>query len=230
MESNNKNDILDSLFFAAASSAGKEDINEYNSDVNAPELSPNVYGRIMELSGSKKAVLNKKSKGLSLRRKLLIIAAAALLVCSFAVATIAGKNKGSAPVTVSVESGMCILTYDTRGFKVQTGESAVPKILSDSYSFDGTTNDGASVYKKDGEEITYAVKSLDSNYSLTLGKSSDIQYFEVLISGKHSGCVYTTEKDGVKMSAVAWNDGKYAYELCGNVGTDRVLEIAQGTE
>ena len=73
MESNNKNDILDSLFFAAASSAGKEDINEYNSNVNAPELSSDVYGRIMELSGSKKAVLNKKSKGLSPRRKILIM-------------------------------------------------------------------------------------------------------------------------------------------------------------
>ncbi len=226
MEMQNRNDCLDSLLFVAAKTAGKIDIDQYNEEVVITELPENLSAKI---SGITKKTEHVGKGHLSFRRRFVLIAAAALLVCGLTVSSIAGKKQHIAEVTVSEISGNYVLTYDTSGIK--TGKettSEIPLILREEYIHIGKTSDNtADVYRKDNIDVIYSIKPLTKNYSLTLGSTNATEYFEIIVAGKYSGCASVTKKDGKTTSTVTWNDGKCIYELTSGLDIDELCEIAQ---
>ena len=231
MNTDNNKDYLDGLLFAAAKGAGKAEIEEYNSGPSAG-ASSDALSKIMARidNGSKEPVKVKKGGRLSLKRKFIIAASAAVFVCLMAVGVIAGLVKNTAPVIISNVANKPVLSYELTGIKSGSKVTdKVPDILAESYT-EGEAkelSDGKStVYTKGDEQITYTVRVLDADYSLELGNSST-ECVEILVSGKYYGCMAVTDIGGKKRSVVAWNDGKYAYELCGMTDGDVLVGIAQ---
>ena len=227
-------DYLDSLLSVAAKNAGEKDINEYKLQTPV-QVSPDTFEKISEKireGKTKVSVTVAKKKGrLSFRRKLVIAASAALITGALAFGVLANLGKGSAEAIVSSIAGNPVLTYDVSGIKSSTKVTdKVPEILEKQYTKGETKEleDGRStVYKKDGLDVKYTVRVLDSDYSLKLG-NADTDCIGTLICGKHNGYMAITKKDDVIIrSIVAWNDGKYAYELASVCDVDELAEIAQ---
>lgn len=225
MNMQDKRDCLDSLLFAAAKDAGKNDILEYNSTDGITDLPEGLSEKI---SGVTKKKDIPKRGHLSFKKKFLIIAAAALLICGMTIGSIAGKKREIADVSVSAVADKYVLTYDTAGI----GENGrlsekVPEALEKEYTYIGLSEDGkGKMYEKDDIRVTYTVTKLTSAYSLVLGPKDNTDHFGILVGGKYNGCAAVTEKDGTAISIVAWNDGECAFELAANMDVDELCAIA----
>lgn len=226
MAMKNSKDSLDSLLFAAAKNAGKNDIMEYNSTSGLTKLPDELSDKLDEIIKKKSS----PSKGhLSFKRRIAIIAAAALLICGLTVGSIASRKQSVADIKVITSSNDYILSFDTTGIK-SGGEISefVPASLSKQYNYIGNTDDGSSrIYEKDGTIVTYKVTKLTSSYRLILGSKDDTSWFEVLIDGKYTGCAAVTKKDGVQISVVSWNDGACVYELMSDMDIYELCSLAE---
>jgi len=224
---NKNNNYLDGLLSAAASSAGEAEIEQYKNTSQDADISgdivKNVLKKVQDVKGVKKGRLSFKSK-------VLIAAAAALMVCALAVGVIANKGTDSIDAVITYIGGEPNLTYDI--VEVKSGSKVsekLPGILKKEYTQSSAQDlaDGKRfTFVKDDISVDFAVRVLDANYSLVLGKR-DTEYFGVDICGKYHGYWSVAESDGGRRVTVAWNDGKYAYELCGSMSSEELIAIAE---
>ena len=225
MNMQDKRDCLDSLLFAAAKDSGKNDILEYNSTDGAIQLPEGLSEKIIGMTQKKEIP---KKGHLSFKRKFLIIAAAALLICGMTIGSIAGKKREIADVSVSTVADKYVLTYDTAGIGDDGKLSEkLPEALVKEYTYIGLSENGkGKIYENDGVRVTYTVTKLTSAYSLVLGLKENTDHFEILVGGKYNGCAAVTKKDGAEIAIVAWNDGECAFELSANMDIDELCAIA----
>lgn len=225
MNTGNQSDYLDSLLFAAAKDAGKSDVTEFEKQSETADITKDILGQIPK----KNKTVTPSGRHISFRSKLMIAFAAALGVCILAVGTIASFVKNSATADIIITDNGPVLTYNITGTGTgrEVKETFPEKIGSDYAKAEETIlADGISaVYKKDETAIVYNIRKLSDSYRLPLGDSNAV-YAELKI-GDTDGCISVTEKDDEKYCIIAWNDGKYAYELCGNTDSYELFETAR---
>ena len=224
MSINKRNDLLDSLLFAAAKDAGADDIGEYKSESAGGVLPDSLAEKICGIA--EKQDVRPKTGKLGFRRFIAVAVAAAVLVCVLTVAGIAGRKQRTASVAVSESQYGFVLAYDISG--VRPNENVTLPDVPNGYALVDNVGADSVRFEKDGIVYTCLASKLCKDYRKIIGTKSDTEYFGFIVADKYNGCVAVTTKDNGSVScAVYWNDGNTAYELYADTSSDNICRAAR---
>lgn len=222
MGSKDRNDLLDSLLFAAARDAGGKDIGEYNSTAEIEGIPESLAERIAGITQKNDTV----KKRFGLRRFVAVASAAAVLVCGLTIAGIAGRKQRTASVMLTEKAERIVLTYDISGIRPD-GDTELPDV-PEGYTFIENTGEYGMRFEKDDVIFTCNIAELRNDYSAVIGNTDNTEYFDFIVAGKYNGCVAVNASEtGSISSAVYWNDGETAFELYAECGSETVCRAAQ---
>lgn len=228
---NNKRipDSLDILLGAAAESAGNGDIESYLAETRKADFSARFLRRIKKITWKEAPSESIQSiRPRTLARRLIAACLCALIVCTLTVIGIAGIKRDSAQPLVTKQGDTLVLVYDMKGIagKEQKISRYKAPQLGACREISRTETEYILSVTFDDSEYTYTQKCLSSTYTAEIG-SNDSLYFELLVSGKYSGIAAANKSGGTYTSSLFWNDGKYAYSLCGNGGIEILAVLAE---
>lgn len=228
---NGKNfpDSFDILLGAAAENAGKPDIDSYLGENKKADFSPQFVRRMKKIiSGEKTKQVTKKVRTRTFGRQLLAACLCALLVCALTVMGIAGIKRDSAQPIVDKSKDNLVIVYDMNGISGREQKISQYKAptLGKCHEISKTETEYVLSLNFAGGEYTYTQRRLTKDYTADIG-SPDSLYFELLVKGKYSGIAAVSEENGKRRAVLAWNDGKYAYTLCGDGGIEVLAALAE---
>lgn len=222
-------DSLDILLGAAAESAGNGDIENYLTEKRKADFSAQFLRRMKRITS--KEVPSENTKSIRPRffaRRLVAACLCALIVCTLTVIGIAGIKRDSAQPHVTKQGDTLVLVYDMNGIagkEQKISEYKAPQIGA-FREISRTESEYILSVTFENDEYIYTQKRLTHSYSEKVG-NSDTLYFELLVSGKYSGIAAVTESSDTRTDCLFWNDGKYAYSLCGNGGIEILAALAE---
>jgi hypothetical protein len=227
MERKNHNDYLDSILYIASKNAGNSEIAEYKSTTPMSDVrltASDIIGRKREKgTGTRRT-------SISLKRRIFIAVAAALLVSLLAFGVVATRKPESAGVKAEY---VMVKDYASEGLSVSyefedrirlgvQPECEIPGVLNEKY-----INLHNGYYFAESCEFTYSYTDLSEDYSEEFPMNAE--FIEVLVGGKYHGAlvVYKNPYSGVAYSMIMWNDGRFAHSIEAEAASDVVVEIAQ---
>lgn len=222
-------DSLDILLGAAAESAGKPDIESYLGENGKADFSAQFLRRMKKITSQEEPSENaKRYVPRFFARRLLAACLCVLLVCGLTVIGIAGIKRDAAQPYVKSSGDSLVLVYNMNG--IQGKEQKISQYRAPSIGqcreISRTETDYILSVTFENTEYTYTQKRLTHSYSEKLGSTGSF-YFELLVGGKYNGIAAVSESGDTHTASLFWNDGKYAYSLCGNGGIEILAVLAE---